>query len=344
MGLIGGDAGKNLEVLSTVKPEHIEKTKELLNKNFCNCELIEGDENLHIIIEAKYQDTNASLEIKNSHTNITKIIKNGEELLNSDNSFADNNEDLRETLNIKDILTFANEVNIDDIRDIIKRQIELNYSIAQEGLKNDYGSSVGKTLMKYYGNDIINRAKAYASAGSDARMGGCSMPVVTNSGSGNQGITVSVPVIEYASYMNVSEEKLYRALVLSNLIAILQKKHIGKLSAFCGVVCAATGSASAIAYLHDGDYKIICDTITNALCTIGGMVCDGAKSSCASKIAEAIDCGILAFNMARDGKVFKSGDGLVKNDIESTIDSIGRMAKEGMKSTDVEILNIMIDK
>lgn len=344
LGLIGGDAGKNLEVLSTVKPEHIEKTKELLNKNFCNCELIEGDENLHIIIEAKYQDTNASLEIKNSHTNITKIIKNGEELLNSDNSFADNNEDLRETLNIKDILTFANEVNIDDIRDIIKRQIELNYSIAQEGLKNDYGSSVGKTLMKYYGNDIINRAKAYASAGSDARMGGCSMPVVTNSGSGNQGITVSVPVIEYASYMNVSEEKLYRALVLSNLIAILQKKHIGKLSAFCGVVCAATGSASAIAYLHDGDYKIICDTITNALCTIGGMVCDGAKSSCASKIAEAIDCGILAFNMARDGKVFKSGDGLVKNDIESTIDSIGRMAKEGMKSTDVEILNIMIDK
>ena len=144
--------------------------------------------------------------------------------------------------------------------------------------------------------------------------------------------------------MKVSEEKLYRALVLSNLIAILQKKHIGKLSAFCGVVCAATGSASAIAYLHDCDYKIICDTITNALCTIGGMVCDGAKSSCASKIAEAIDCGILAFNLARDGKVFKAGDGLVKNDIEATIDSIGRMAKDGMKSTDVEILNIMIDK
>ena len=170
------------------------------------------------------------------------------------------------------------------------------------------------------------------------------MPVVTNSGSGNQGITVSIPVIEYAKYMNVSKEKLYRALVLSNLIAILQKKHIGKLSAFCGVVCAATGAASGIAYLHDADYNIISDTITNALCTIGGMVCDGAKASCASKISEAVDCGILAYNLAKDGKVFKSGDGLVKDDIEATIDSIGRMAKEGMKGTDIEILNIMIDK
>ena len=345
LGLVGGDANKNLEVLSTIKQEDIEKTKELLNdEEFCTCELIEGDENLHIIIEAKYKDTNALVEIKNAHTNITRINKNGEELLNSDNSYNKKEEDPRETLNIKEILNFANEVNIDDIKDIIKRQIELNYSIAEEGLKNDYGSSVGKTLMKYYGDDIRNRAKAYASAGSDARMGGCSMPVVTNSGSGNQGITVSIPVIKYAEEMKVSEEKLYRALVLSNLIAILQKKHIGKLSAFCGVVCAATGSASAIAYLHDCDYQVICDTITNALCTIGGMVCDGAKSSCASKIAEAVDCGILAFNLARDGKVFKAGDGLVKNDIEATIDSIGRMAKDGMKSTDVEILNIMIDK
>ncbi|EKV57021.1 L-cysteine desulfidase family protein [Brachyspira hampsonii] len=344
LGLIGGDASKNLEVLSAVKQDDIYKTKELLNKKFCTCELIEGDENLHIIIEAEYKNTNALVEIKNSHTNITKIIKNGEKLLNSDNSSNKKEEDIRETLNIKDILTFANEVNIDDIKDTIKRQIELNYSIAEEGLKNDYGSSVGKTLMKYYGDDIKNKAKAYASAGSDARMGGCSMPVVTNSGSGNQGITVSVPVIKYAEYMKVSEEKLYRALVLSNLIAILQKKHIGKLSAFCGVVCAATGAASAIAYLNDADYNIICNTITNALCTIGGMVCDGAKSSCASKIAEAVDCGILAFNLARDGKVFKAGDGLVKNDIEETIDSIGRMAKEGMKGTDIEILNIMIDK
>ena len=344
LGLIGGDASKNLEVLSTVKKEDIEKTKELINNNFCKCDFIDGSENLHIIIEAKYKDSSALVEIKNSHTNVTRIIKDGIELLKSDNLVSKKDDDIRESLKIKDIFDFANTVNIEDIREIISRQIELNTNISREGIKNDYGTGIGKTILKYYGDDVKNRAKAYASAGSDARMGGCAMPVVTNSGSGNQGITVSIPVIEYAKEINASEEKLYRALVLSNLIAILQKKHIGKLSAFCGVVCAATGAASAIAYLHEGDYKVICDTITNALCTIGGMVCDGAKSSCASKIAEAVDCGILAFNLARDGKVFKSGDGLVKDDIEDTIDSIGRMAKEGMKGTDIEIINIMIDK
>ena len=344
LGLIGGDSNKNLEVLSTVKEEDIDKTKELVKNGFCNCDLIEGSENLHIIIEAKYKNTYSSIEIKNAHTNITKIIKDGKEIFTSDNSKSDKELADRESLKIKEILNFANEVNIEDIREIISRQIDMNTAISKEGIKNEYGSCIGRTLLKYYGDDIRNKAKAYASAGSDARMGGCPMPVVTNSGSGNQGITVSVPVIQYAEYMNISEEKLYRALVLSNLIAILQKKHIGKLSAFCGVVCAATGAASGIAYLHDADYKIISDTITNALCTIGGMVCDGAKASCASKISEAVDCGILAFNLARDGKVFKSGDGLVKDDIEATIDSIGRMAKEGMKGTDIEILNIMIDK
>ena len=344
LGLIGGDSNKNLEVLSTVKQEDIDKTKELVKNGFCNCDLIEGSENLHIIIEAKYKNTYSSIEIKNAHTNITKIIKDGKEIFTSDNSKSDKELADRESLKIKEILNFANEVNIEDIREIISRQIDMNTAISKEGIKNEYGSCIGRTLLKYYGDDIRNKAKAYASAGSDARMGGCPMPVVTNSGSGNQGITVSVPVIQYAEYMNISEEKLYRALVLSNLIAILQKKHIGKLSAFCGVVCAATGAASGIAYLPDADYKIISDTITNALCTIGGMVCDGAKASCASKISEAVDCGILAFNLARDGKVFKSGDGLVKDDIEATIDSIGRMAKEGMKGTDIEILNIMIDK
>ena len=344
LGLIGGDSNKNLEVLSTVKQEDIDKTKELVKNGFCNCDLIEGSENLHIIIEAKYKNTYSSIEIKNAHTNITKIIKDGKEIFTSDNSKSDKELADRESLKIKEILNFANEVNIEDIREIISRQIDMNTAISKEGIKNEYGSCIGRTLLKYYGDDIRNKAKAYASAGSDARMGGCPMPVVTNSGSGNQGITVSVPVIQYAEYMNISEEKLYRALVLSNLIAILQKKHIGKLSAFCGVVCAATGAASGIAYLHDADYKIISDTITNALCTIGGMVCDGAKASCASKISEAVDCGILAYNLAKDGKVFKSGDGLVKDDIEATIDSIGRMAKEGMKGTDIEILNIMIDK
>ena len=335
LGIVGGDASKNFEVLSSIKQEDIDNTKKLLKTDFCKCELIENVENLYIIIEAKNKKSNAVVEIRNGHTNITKIIKDGKEIFKSDdNSSSDSNTD-RESLTVKDIYTFANEVKIEDIKDVISRQIDMNTAISKEGINNEYGASIGKTLLKYYGeNDIRNKAKAYASAGSDARMGGCAMPVVTNSGSGNQGITASIPVIEYASHLNVSEEKLYRALVLSNLIAILQKKHIGKLSAFCGVVCAAT----------DATYKQISDTIINALATIGGMVCDGAKSSCASKIAEAIDCGILAFNMARDGKVFKSGDGLVKDDVEATIDSIGRMAKDGMKATDVEILNIMIEK
>ena len=345
LGIVGGDASKNLEVLSSIKQEDIDNTKKLLETDFCKCELIENVENLYIIIEAKNKKSNAIVEIRNGHTNITKIIKDGKEIFKSDdNSSSDSNTD-RESLTVKDIYTFANEVKIEDIKDIILRQIDMNTAISKEGIDNEYGASIGKTLLKYYGeNDIRNKAKAYASAGSDARMGGCAMPVVTNSGSGNQGITASIPVIEYASHLKVSEEKLYRALVLSNLIAVLQKQHIGKLSAFCGVVCAATGAAAGIAYLHDATYKQISDTIINALCTIGGMVCDGAKSSCASKIAEAIDCGILAFNMAKDGKVFKSGDGLVKDDVEATIDSIGRMAKDGMKATDVEILNIMIEK
>ncbi|TXJ41832.1 L-cysteine desulfidase family protein [Brachyspira pilosicoli] len=345
LGIVGGDASKNLEVLSSIKQEDIDNTKKLLETDFCKCELIENVENLYIIIEAKNKKSSAVIEIRNGHTNITKIIKDGKEIFKSDDSSSSNSNTDRESLTVRDIYTFANEVKIEDIKDIISRQIDMNTAISKEGMNNEYGASVGKTLLKYYGeDDIRNKAKAYASAGSDARMGGCAMPVVTNSGSGNQGITASIPVIEYASHLKVSEEKLYRALVLSNLIAILQKKHIGKLSAFCGVVCAATGAASGIAYLHDATYKQISDTIINALCTIGGMVCDGAKSSCASKIAEAIDCGILAFNMAKDGKVFKSGDGLVKDDVEATIDSIGRMAKEGMKATDVEILNIMIEK
>ena len=195
LGLIGGDSNKNLEVLSTVKEEDIDKTKELVKNGFCNCDLIEGSENLHIIIEAKYKNTYSSIEIKNAHTNITKIIKDGKEIFTSDNSKSDKELADRESLKIKEILNFANEVNIEDIREIISRQIDMNTAISKEGIKNEYGSCIGRTLLKYYGDDIRNKAKAYASAGSDARMGGCPMPVVTNSGSGNQGITVSVPVI-----------------------------------------------------------------------------------------------------------------------------------------------------
>ena len=346
LGVLGGDASKGLEVLESVTNEDIKEAVRLLENGFCKCELIEGDENLNIFIYAVKGNNNASVEVKYSHTNITKIIKN-DEIIFSDNDNSNNISTVsRNSLNIKDILYFADNVNIEDVKELLDRQIKMNTAISEEGIKNDYGASIGKTLLEYYDkNDVRNRAKAMAAAGSDARMGGCPMPVVTNSGSGNQGITVSIPVIEYAKYLNSSDEKLYRALLISNLVAILQKNHIGKLSAFCGVVCAATGAAAGIAYLNGYGYKEISETITNSLGTIGGMVCDGAKSSCASKIAQAVDCAIFGFILStKEGKVFKSGDGLIKEDVEKTIDSIGRMAKEGMKSTDVEILNIMIDK
>ena len=275
----------------------------------------------------------------------TSQSKNDEVIFSKDDSLLESdNKANRDLLTVKGILEFANIVDIEDVDFIITRQIEMNTAISEEGIKNEYGSSIGRTLLKYYGDSIHNKAKAMAAAGSDARMGGCSMPVVTNSGSGNQGITVSIPVIEYAKSMNIGKEKLYRALVISNLTSILQKRYIGKLSAFCGVVSASAGSAAGIAYLHDKDFDTIAKTIINTLCTIGGVVCDGAKESCASKIAEALDCAILGFNMASDNKVFKAGYGLASDNVEDTIANIGRMAKDGMKSTDVEILKIMIGK
>ena len=346
LGIIAGDASKGLEVLANVNDEQRKELQEIIKTDFCKCELIEANENLNIIIEAKKGNDTVSVEVKYSHTNIVKIIKNGETIF----SIEDDSKKViltnRDELNIKDIITFADEVKIEDIKEVIERQIDMNTAISEEGIRNEYGSAVGRTLLKHYDkNDVRVRAKAMAAAGSDARMGGCALPVVTNSGSGNQGMTVSMPVIEFAKELKSSDEKLYKALVLSNLIAILQKNHIGKLSAFCGVVCAAAGSASGIAYLHGYSYKEISETITNTLCTIGGMVCDGAKPSCAAKIAQSVDCAILSFELsAKEDKVFKSGDGLVKENVEATIDSIGRMAKTGMCSTDVEILNIMIDK
>ncbi len=252
----------------------------------------------------------------------------------------------RDLLTVDDIIEFANVVEIKDVKETLDNQITMNQAISEEGIKNKYGASIGQTILKHYDeNDIRIRAKALASAGSDARMSGCAMPVVTNSGSGNQGLTVSIPVIEFAKHLNETDERLYRALVVSNLISVLQKNHIGKLSAFCGAVCAATGAATGIAYLYNYSNEKIADVITNTLCIIGGMVCDGAKPSCAAKIAQAIDCALFSFDMmSKENQVFQSGDGLVKEDIEKTIDSIGRMAKMGMERTDLEILNIMIDK
>ena len=317
--------------------------KKLVAENYCTCGILEGEENLDIIATAKSGEQTALVEIKTYHTNIVRIEKNGEVVFSKEDSGNKSNTVDKSRLNVKDILTFADEVAIEDIEHIIKHQIEVNKAICDEGIREEFGAQVGRTILKYNdSSDVRVKAKALTAAGSDARMNGCAMPVVINSGSGNQGLTVSIPVIVYAEEKKCSDEELYRALVVSNLISLHQKRYIGNLSAYCGATSAGCAAACGIAYLEHSSYDVICNTIINSICTIGGMVCDGAKSSCAGKIASAVEAGLLAYSMAKDGKVYGEGEGLVGKDIEDTISNVGRMGKDGMKSTDLEILNIMI--
>ncbi|EJW97061.1 protein containing Serine dehydratase alpha chain domain protein, partial [gut metagenome] len=259
-----------------------------MDQHICSCSLVEGVANLYIVAKVSKGEHFAEVTIVNHHTNITKIVKDGEVLLDSPVEAEDTDAGIdKSTLTVKDILTFADEVEIQDVQEILERQIRMNSAIAQEGLDNNYGAQIGKTLMHVWGKGITTRACARAAAGSDARMGGCSMPVVINSGSGNQGMTVSLPVIAYAEEWEVSREKLYRSLVVSNLIAIHQKFYIGSLSAYCGAVSAACGAGAGITYMYGGTYQQVSLTIINTLGNIGGIVCDGAKPSCAAKIASS---------------------------------------------------------
>lgn len=344
LGIVGGQADSELEVLERVTQEDIERTKELVKQGFCTCTLKEGVENLYIVARVKKGIHYAEVTIINRHTLITRIEKDNKvlfELATSEKSpeYID-----KSLLNVRDILDFADNVKIEDVREVLERQIQMNTAISEEGLSHAYGAQVGRTLLKEYGNDVKIRARAHAAAGSDARMSGCSMPVVINSGSGNQGMTVSLPVIEFAKELKVSKEKLYRALVVSNLIAIHQKKYIGSLSAYCGAVSAACGSGAAITYLYGGNYEDISQTIVNTIGNVGGIVCDGAKASCAAKIASAVDAAILAHFLGSNHRTFQPGEGIVQKDVEGTIRSVGYIGRVGMKETDTEILNIMIDR
>lgn len=345
-GVVGGDSEKGLQVLESVKSEQYSEIRYLLKKDFCEVYHLKGVENLYIEAKAFSEDESAEVYIENAHTNIVKIVKNGKVLF--ENKKGDRN-DLetagdKSLLNIKDIIEFSETVDLEELRELLTSQINVNSAIAEEGIRNDYGVSVGKTLLKYYGNDVTVRARAKAAAGSDARMSGCSLPVVINSGSGNQGITVSIPVIEYAKELNVSEEKLFKALIISNLSSIHQKAQIGKLSAYCGAVSAAAGSGAGITYLNGGGYEEISKTIINTIANVGGMVCDGAKPSCAAKISSAVGAAILGYQLSAQGKVFGNGEGLVKDGVEATIKSLGRLGKKGMEGTDIEIINIMLEK
>ncbi|WP_317855964.1 serine dehydratase subunit alpha family protein [Chakrabartyella piscis] len=344
LGVVGGDSEKELEVLEDVTDAHRELTQKLVAENFCSCFLQEGVENLFIVAKAMKDNHYAKVTIVNRHTLITEIEKDGEVIYENKLSDVTTNSADKTLLNVADIIDFANTVKIVDVCTVLEHQIQMNTAISQEGLANSYGQNVGKTLLATYGDDIKFKARAKAAAASDARMGGCSLPVVINSGSGNQGITVSLAVIEYAKELEVSKEQLYRALVVSNLIALHQKRYIGNLSAYCGAVSAAAGAGAAITYMKGGTLQQISNTISNTLANVGGIVCDGAKASCAAKISSSLEAAILGHHMAMADNAFSANEGILKDSIEKTIQCVGHMARVGMKSTDVEILNIMIDK
>ena len=343
LGAVGGNPDKKLEVLVGVTEEDLALTRELLKKKICSVELIEGVSSLQIIVEMTAGNESSLVEIAFSHTNIVRIEHNGALLFKKGLSVQNATETDRSLLNLKDIYTFATTVNLEDVADLMERQVDCNLKIAREGLSNKYGANVGSTILEHYGDDVRNRARALPAAGSDARMNGCVLPVMINSGSGNQCMTVSLPVEVYAEELEVTREKKIRALVLSNLIGIYQKNELGKLSAYCGAVSAAVGAGAAIAYLNNASYEVIEETIVNTLGNVSGIVCDGAKASCAAKIASSVDAAILAYHMASERRGFHCGEGLVKENAEKTLKSYGRMGREGMRATDVEILRIMLE-
>ena len=342
-GIVAGDASKELEVIASVSEEQVEKIRQFLESTPITVDHLEKGPVFDIVITVYRGEDQAKVRIANFHTNIVHKEKNGQVLLDipvkedSEEGLTD-----RSLLTMEGIWDFANTVDVEDVREVLERQMSYNMAIAKEGIKNEYGANIGKVLLDTYGDDVRTRAKAMAAAGSDARMNGCELPVIINSGSGNQGITASVPVMVYGEELGASHEKLLRALTLSNLTAIHQKTGIGRLSAYCGAVNAGAAAGSGIAYLCGGGYKEVIHTVVNALAVVSGMVCDGAKASCAAKIASAVDAGLLGYNMIIRGQQFYGGDGIVTKGVENTIGNIGRLGKEGMKETNEEIIKIMI--
>ena len=342
-GIIAGKAEKELEVIAEVTPDEIEQMITFLKETPITVEHIDQGITFDIVLTLYKEDSYAKVRIANYHTNIVHIEKDGEVVFDIPVE-GENEEGLtdRSLLDMKSIWNFINTVDVVDIKEVIGRQIEYNTAIADEGLRGDYGANIGSVLLSAYGDDVRTRAKARAAAGSDARMNGCELPVIINAGSGNQGMTCSLPVLEYAKELNVTEEKKYRALALSNLTAIHQKTGIGRLSAYCGAVSAGAAAGAGIAYLCGGGYEEVIHTVVNALAIVSGMVCDGAKASCAAKIAASVDAGILGYNMYLNGQQFYAGDGSVTKGVEATIQNIGRLGKEGMRETNEEIIKMMI--
>ena len=345
LGMVGGDSDNALEVLESVTPEHLAHTQEILtNTQFCRVTLVQDVPNLYIRVVAEAQGHSAEVVLSEHHTNVVLVKRDGETLHEGDtyDSNAQGEDIDRSSLSVENIVAFATKGDIEPIREVLEHQMTCNAAISREGLMNSWGAQIGQTLLCTRGDSINTRACARAAAGSDARMSGCSMPVVIVCGSGNQGMTTCLPVLEYAEYLGKTHDETLRALAFADLLAVHLKSYIGSLSAFCGAVCAAAGAGAAITYMRGGTLEQIGLTITNTLGNVGGIVCDGAKASCAAKIASSVDAALLASDMALLGRGFNGGEGLIQHDIEKSIAAMGYVGRIGMKSTDVEILNIMI--
>ncbi len=343
-GVVAGDAHKILEVISSVTDDQRKEIKDFLTTVPVTVSNSDSGIIFDLTVTVARGEDQVGVRISHYHTNVVSIIRNGETVFENtqcEDSAATPLTD-RSLLNVKDIVAFAETVDLAELAPLLDRQIAYNSRIAQEGIRGVWGANVGSVLLDTWGDDIRVRAKAMAAAGSDARMGGCELPVVIVSGSGNQGITASVPVIEYARHLDAGSEERHRALVVSNLVTIHQKTGIGRLSAYCGAVSAGAGAGAGIAWLHGGRFTEVAHTLVNALATVSGIICDGAKPSCAAKIAASVEAGILGFHMYQKGQQFYGGDGIVTKGVENTIANVGRLGRDGMKETDKEIIRIMV--
>lgn len=346
-GIVAGQSDKILEVISEVTPAQRAEIRVYLADHPIVVKPAEGDKVFDILITLRAGNNHVKLRISDYHTHIVYIEKNGEVLFQSGEVLSDSARDMltdRSCLSVEGVLDFASTCNLEDVRALIERQIDCNYAIAEEGMRHSWGANIGSVLKEHYGVGIYSRARYMAAAGSDARMSGCEMPVIIVSGSGNQGITASVPVVEYAKELNVSRDQMVRAVLLSDLLTIHLKTGIGRLSAYCGAVSAGCSAGAAIAYLHGGGFREIAHTLVNSLAIVSGMICDGAKASCAAKISAAVDAGLVGYSMFRSGQQFRGGDGIVTKGVEETIRNIGRLGRLGMRETDREIIRIMTNQ
>lgn len=343
LGAVGGRASCNMEVLERVTEENRARTKELLDADICRVELLNSPVPLHFIIEMSVGQDVVSMEIKYNHMNVIRIVKNGKILLEQDYQDRQPEEADRMLLNLEDIQEFADMVDLEEVKELLERQIRYNMEIAKEGMTGKYGLGIGRIIRESYSDDMLTKMRSLTAAASEARMAGCSMPVIINSGSGNQGIACSVPLIVYAEEMRLPRYSLYRALVFSNLLTVYQKFYIGKLSAFCGAVSASCAAGAAITYMVGGELIQIKKTIENTLANIPGIICDGAKISCAAKIAASLDAAFLAHHLAMNQRSYAPYTGILQEETSETISCVGLIGREGMKETDRKILKIMLE-